>query len=171
MASPPDPVALGRERELLARLSEQPLATRARGYLRMLGPGYMQSAMTLGGGTVSSALFAGAIFGYQLLWVAPIAMALGMVMLTAISWQTLSTGRRPWPAMREHAGPFFAWAWALGALISSIIWQFPQYALASAVLVDLGDLAGMTDLSPVLTGGFVLVAAVSVSSMYGRSER
>ncbi|MCP5058776.1 MAG: divalent metal cation transporter [bacterium] len=171
MASPPDPVVLDREREFLAKLSEQPLATRARGYLRMLGPGYMQSAMTLGGGTVSSALFAGAIFGYQLLWVAPIAMALGMVMLTAISWQTLSTGRRPWPAMHEHAGPFFAWAWALGALISSIIWQFPQYALASAVLVDLGDLAGMKGLSPVLTGGLILVAAVSVSSMYGRSER
>ncbi len=171
MASPPNPAALARERETLVLLGQEPLGRRVRGYLRLLGPGYLQSAMTLGGGTASSALFAGAIFGYQLLWVAPLAMALGLCMLAAVSWQTLSTGRRPWPAMREHAGPFFAWAWALGALVSSLIWQFPQYALASAVLVDLGDLAGWPGASPVLAGGLVLVWAVVVSGMYGRSER
>ena len=33
-------------------------------------------------------------------------------MLAAISWQTLSTGQRPWPAMKQHAGAGFAWAWA-----------------------------------------------------------
>ena len=43
-------------------------------YLKLLGPGYLQSAMTLGGGTASASLFAGAVFGYQLLWVAPVAM-------------------------------------------------------------------------------------------------
>ncbi|MBW2267321.1 MAG: divalent metal cation transporter [Deltaproteobacteria bacterium] len=171
MSSPPDPGALARERALLTQLASRPAAARIRGYFGLLGPGYLQSAMTLGGGTVSSALFAGAIFGYELLWVAPLAMALGLVMLSAVSWQTLSTGRRPWPAMREHAGPFFAWAWALGALLSSIIWQFPQYALASAVLVDMGDVVGLRNLSPVLTGGFVLAWALVVSGLYGRSER
>lgn len=171
LASPPDADRLARERTLLTELGAQPLRARVSGYLRLFGPGYLQSAMTLGGGTVSSALFAGALFGYQLLWVAPLAMALGLCMLTAISWQTLSTGRRPWPAMREHAGPFFAWAWALGALLSSIIWQFPQYALASAVLVDLADLAGRPGVSPLLAGGLVLVWSVTVSGLYGRSER
>lgn len=168
---PPDAEALSRERAVLSDLAARPLASRARGYLRLLGPGYLQSAMTLGGGTVSAALFSGAIFGYQLLWVAPVAMALGLCMMAAISWQTLSTGRRPWPAMREHAGPFFAWAWALGALLSSLIWQFPQYALASAVLVDIGDLAGLPGVSPVWAGAAVLVWAVTVSGFYGRSER
>jgi Mn2+/Fe2+ NRAMP family transporter len=171
MASAPDAAALTREREHLRQLAGLGAGARLRGYLGLLGPGYLQSAMTLGGGTVSSALFAGAIFGYQLLWVAPLAMALGLVMLTAISWQTLSTGRRPWPAMREHAGPFFAWAWALGALLSSIIWQFPQYALASAVLVDIGDVVGFPGISPVATGAVVLVWAIAVSGLYGRSER
>jgi Mn2+/Fe2+ NRAMP family transporter len=140
-----------------------------RGYLRLLGPGYLQSAMTLGGGTVSSALFAGAIFGTELLWVAPLAMAMGLVMLSAISWQTLSTGARPWPAMRAHAGPFFAWAWAIGALLSSIIWQFAQYALASAVLVDLADLAGLSGASPLVMGGGIVVWALVISGLYGRS--
>ena len=171
MAGAPDAGAMAREREALSRLAAQPVAARWRGYLGLLGPGYLQSAMTLGGGTVSSALFAGALFGYQLLWVAPLAMALGLVMLTAISWQTLSSGQRPWPAMRTHAGPFFAWAWALGALLSSIIWQFPQYALAAAVLVDIGDVVGLPNISPIAAGTLVLVWAITVSGLYGRSER
>ncbi len=166
-----DPAAVARDRARLEALAGRPLAARLVGYLRMLGPGYLQSAMTLGGGTASSALFAGAIFGYELLWVAPLAMGLGVIMLAAVSWQTLSTGRRPWPAMRDHAGPFFAWAWALGALLSSIIWQFPQYALASAVLVDLADLAGYPGTPSVAAGAGVLVWAVAVSGLYGRSAR
>jgi manganese transport protein len=50
-----------------------------RRYLHTLGPGYMQSAMTLGGGSAFAALFAGAAFGYQLLWVAPLGMFLGLL--------------------------------------------------------------------------------------------
>lgn len=169
LANAPDPGALQWERAALRSLAARPFGARMRGYLRMLGPGYLQSAMTLGGGTVSSALFAGAIFGVDLLWVAPVGMALGLVMLTAIAWQTLSTGVRPWPAMRDHAGPFFAWAWAIGALLSSIIWQFAQYALASAVLVDMADVAGFPDVPPLSAGLFVLVWALFVSSLYGRS--
>ncbi len=171
MASAPDLAALASERETLVALADEPPIRRVRGYLRMLGPGYLQSAMTLGGGTASSALFAGALFGYQLLWVAPVAMAMGLCMLAAVSWQTLSTGQRPWPAMRAHAGPFFAWAWALGALLSSVIWQFPQYALASAVLVDLADAAGHPGSSPLVAGLCVLAWALAVSSLYGRSAR
>ena len=171
MASPPDETELQGQKALLAELARLPLRSRLRAYAGLLGPGYLQSAMTLGGGTVSSALFAGAIFGYQLLWVAPLSMLLGLCMLAAVSWQTLSTGRRPWPAMREHAGPFFAWAWALGALASSIIWQFPQYALASAVLVDIADVFGISGVSPVLAGGLVLIWALAVSNLYGRSGR
>ena len=135
----------------------------------MLGPGYLQSAMTLGGGSVSAALYAGALFGYSLLWVAPVSMLFGLCMLAAVSWQTLSTGMRPWPAMREHAGPFFAWAWAIGALLSSIIWQFPQYALASAVLVDLAELSGWNGFPPAVAGAGILVWAVVISGLYGRS--
>ena len=169
MASAPDPGVVQWERAALRALATKPWRGRLRGYVRLLGPGYLQSAMTLGGGTVSAALFAGAIFGYQLLWVAPVAMTLGYVMLAAISWQTLSTGQRPWPAMRAHAGPFFAWAWAIGALLSSVIWQFAQYALASAVLVDLADVAGWPSLPPLAAGAAILVWAVLVSGLYGRS--
>ena len=56
MARPPDPAVLAQERQLLAAAAGAPLATRLRTYLRLIGPGYMQSAMTLGAGTASAAL-------------------------------------------------------------------------------------------------------------------
>ena len=55
MLRPPDAEVLARERAVLSDLATRPFASRARGYLRLLGPGYLQSAMTLGGGTVSAA--------------------------------------------------------------------------------------------------------------------
>ena len=62
-----------------AELDARPFPGRVAGYLRFMGPGYLQSAMTLGGGSAFAALFSGAAFGYQLLWVAPSAMLLGII--------------------------------------------------------------------------------------------
>lgn len=166
-----DTDARAEELGYLRGLAAEPPLARLRGYLKLLGPGYMQSAMTLGGGTASSALFAGAAFGYGLLWVAPVAMGMGVCMLAAVSYQALTSEERPWRAMHTHAGPAFAWAWAIGALLSSIIWQFPQYALSSAVLVDLADMAGWKDTPPLAAGLVVLAWALGVSSLYGRSSR
>ncbi len=168
MAHPPDPAALAAERERLAALDDAPRPARWRAFAGLIGPGYMQSAMTLGSGTAASALFAGAVFGYQLLWVAPLAMLLGLVMLSAVAHQTLSTGLRPFDAMRRFAGAPLAWSWALGALVASIVWHFPQYALASAVLVDLGEAAGVDGLPAPALGFVVLAWAVLISSLYGR---
>ena len=171
MAAPPDPMVLAKERAQLGALAQQGLGARVRGYWKMIGPGYMQSAMTLGGGTASSALFAGALFGYELLWVAPVAMLLGILMLSAVAHQTLSTGMRPFAAMVRFAGKPLAWGWALGALFASIIWHFPQYSLAAACLVDMGEVVGVDGLSPGWMGIFVLVWALLLSHLYGGSPR
>ena len=171
MHAPPDPEALAAEKRELVRLDGLGFGARSLAYMRMIGPGYLQSAMTLGGGTAASALFAGALFGYELLWVAPVAMLLGLIMLSAVSFQTLSTGLRPFDAMARFAGKPLAWAWALGALFASIIWHFPQYALASACLVDIGQVGGIEGLQPGWMGLFVLVWAVALSFAYGRSPR
>lgn len=119
---------------LFTELDARPMPGRIVGYLRYMGPGYLQSAMTLGGGSAFAALFSGAAFGYQLLWVAPAAMLLGVIVMSAIAWQTLSTGADPYDALKKHVHPVFAWAFAWGGLLSSIIWQFAQYALAAAML-------------------------------------
>jgi Mn2+/Fe2+ NRAMP family transporter len=126
--------------------------------------------MTLGGGTAAASLFAGALFGYQLLWVAPLAMVLGVIMLSAVSYQTLSTGLRPFEAMCRFAGKPLAYGWAIGALLSSIIWHFPQYNLAANCLVDMGMVVGMEGLSPALMGFVVLAWALALSMLYGRSS-
>ena len=46
--------AADREKAHLAELETKGGAARVLGYLRLMGPGYMQSAMTLGGGTAGS---------------------------------------------------------------------------------------------------------------------
>ena len=119
----------------LQALNAKPWPARTFGYLKLMGPGFMQSAMTLGGGTAFAAIFAGAAFGYDLLWVAPMSMALGIIVLSAVAYQTLSTDQDPFEAMRQHAGGFFAWGWAISGIVSSIIWQFAQYALAASMMV------------------------------------
>ena len=171
MEKPIDQAALQAEREFLQGLESAGSGERMKGYLGLQGPGFLQSAMTLGGGTAASALFAGAIFGYKLLWVAPVAMLLGVIMLSAISYQTLSTGLRPFEAMKRYAGAPLAWAWAFGALIASIIWHFPQYSLASAALVDMGEVLGMPGLNAAAMAPFVLVWAIAISLLYSASPR
>ncbi|MFT5831241.1 MAG: manganese transport protein, partial [Bacteroidia bacterium] len=87
----------------LEALDAKSFLPRTLGYMRHIGPGYMQSAMTLGGGTAFASIFAGAAFGYQLLWVAPLAMLLGIIVLSAVAHQTLSTDENPFQAMKKHA--------------------------------------------------------------------
>ena len=154
----------------LEQLDAQPFLPRTLGYLRLLGPGYMQSAMTLGGGTAFASIFAGAAFGYQLLWVAPLAMLLGIIVLSAVAHQTLSTGENPFQAMRRHAGGFFAYGWAFSGILSSIIWQFAQYALASSMLVALAKSSGV-EVQNWSMGLLALVWCVAVALLYDERPR
>lgn len=141
-----DPVALAQEKAELAELAAKPFHVRWWGYARRTGPGWLQSAMTLGGGTATTSLTIGAVFGYELLWVQPIAMLLGVVMMSAMSYQTLSTRQRPFLAMKQYCGPgigpFLAWAWVIGSILATIIWHFPQYALSAGMLEDMCRVVG-----------------------------
>ncbi|MCB9913942.1 MAG: Nramp family divalent metal transporter [Planctomycetes bacterium] len=154
----------------LEALDARPFLPRTLGYLRLMGPGYMQSAMTLGGGTAFASIFAGAAFGYQLLWVAPLAMLLGIVVLSAVAHQTLSTGENPFQAMKRHAGPFFAYGWAFSGIASSVIWQFAQYALASAMLVALARSLGH-DVPTWAMGLAALAWCIGVTLLYDATPR
>lgn len=170
MVSPPSQAALRAEEAWLREMDTQPAPARWLAFLKRGGPGYLQAAMTLGGGSASYCLFAGAAFGYQLLWVAPVAMLLGVIVMSAVAHQTLSTGMRPLEAMRRYAGPFFAYGWASGALLASVIWHLPQYALVSSVMVDMGAFAGV-ELSPLPMGLVIMAVSIGVVLMYGRSAK
>ena len=70
--------------------------------------------MTLGGGTAASSLFAGRMFGYELLWVAPAGMLIGILLLGVLARLALEDAERPYAAMARSAGKWVAvaWAWA-----------------------------------------------------------
>ena len=127
---------VNRESAQLAALAGRPALARVPTYLRLSGPGWLQGAMTLGGGSAITSLTIGAVYGYELLWVQPLAMIIGCIMLFALSHQTLSTGIKPFTAMRRHAHPALAWLWAIAALASSIIWGFSHYPLSAGMLEE-----------------------------------
>lgn len=104
--------------------------------IRAGGPGWLQGAMTLGGGSAITSLTLGTVFGYEFLWVQPVAMVIGCVMLFALSHQTLSTGEAPFQAMRRHVSVPLAWLWAIAAMASSIIWGFSHYPLSAGMLEE-----------------------------------
>ena len=129
--------ALEKEKTLLFTLEKKTILKRWKGYFSLSGPGWMQSAMTLGGGSAMASLFAGAFLQYKLLWVQPLAMLLGVIMLSAMSYQTLSTSSRPFDAMKRFVNPPIAWLWIIITLGSTVIWHFPQYALAAGMADDM----------------------------------
>ena len=134
MVSAADAEALAKEKAYLRELDGKPLLSRLGGYFSLSGPGWLQSALTLGGGSAGSSLFAGALLGYSLLWLQPVAMIAGIIMMAALAHQTLSTELRPFQAVNKFAGSFFGWGWALASLMASIIWSLPQFNLAGSVI-------------------------------------
>jgi len=137
-----DPEKLEREVAELQELETKPFPSRAVGYIKRTGPGLLQSAMTLGAGSATASVVAGASFGYKLLWVQPVAMFLGVMMLAALGNVVLSTGERPYKAFGREIGKTLVFLWAVGTIMSSIIWHFPQYGLAAGAAQDLAAMGG-----------------------------
>ncbi len=139
-----DPEKLAAERAELQRLETLPLNKRSWGYVKRTGPGLLQSAMTLGAGSATASVLAGASFGYKLLWVQPLAMFLGVMMLGALSNVVLTRGERPYQSFCKEIWKPLVFLWALGTILSSVIWHFPQYALLAGAGRDLASMAGLT---------------------------
>ncbi len=139
-----DPEKIQQEVAELDALERMPLLPKAAGYIKRTGPGLLQSAMTLGAGSATASVVAGASFGYKLLWVQPVAMFLGVMMLAALGNVVLTTGERPYKAFGREMSKTLVFLWALGTIMSSIIWHFPQYGLAAGAAKDLATMAGGT---------------------------
>ncbi|MCH2210025.1 MAG: divalent metal cation transporter [Fuerstiella sp.] len=122
------------ERSVLAEAQSRGSLATLRAFVRLSGPGWLQSAITLGGGSLAGGLFLGILGGTSLLWLQLVAIAMGVVMLSAISYVTLSTGERPFRAIRNHINPVLAWGWVLATIAANIIWCMPQFSLCFAAL-------------------------------------
>ena len=103
-------------------------------FLRLSGPGWLQSAITLGGGSLTGALFLGVLGGTSMLWLQLIAIIMGVVMLSAISYVTLSTGKRPFQAINEYVNPVLGCGWLIATCAANMIWCMPQFSLSYGAL-------------------------------------
>ena len=103
-------------------------------YGRLSGPGWLQGAITLGGGSLGGSLYLGMIAGYDLLWLQPLMLILGIVMLSAIGYVALSTDQRPFEAINQHVSPVLGWGWAIATLMANLVWAMPQFALGTAAM-------------------------------------
>ena len=140
-----DPEALEHERKILAHINSLPrFWQRWKGYWSLSGPGWVQSALTLGAGSAGSAIFAGSVYGYKLLWVQPVAIFLGIVMFAAIGHQVLVTKARPYDVFWKKLHPIMALLWGFNVFLASVVWQFPQYSLGTAVFRDMTDVLGLS---------------------------
>jgi len=118
-----------REQAIIEGLQGKPLPTKLWGYIKLTGPGWLQSAITLGGGSLASGLFLGVLAGFGMMWLQPFAMIMGIIMLSAIGYVALSTGERPFRAINVHVNPVLGWGWAIATAMANIVWSLPQFSL------------------------------------------
>lgn len=168
---------VGQEIAYLKDLQSKPFIGRLAGYVKLSGPGWLQSALTLGGGSLASSLYLGVLCGTTLLWLQPLAMILGIIMLSAISYVTLSTGRRPFRDLNHFITPLLGWTWLLASLMANIVWSMPQYSLATGVIQqnllpgtfgDGGSLAGTPGM--VLISLSILAFSILITWSYGNGN-
>lgn len=103
-------------------------------YAKISGPGWLQGAITLGGGSLAGALYLGIVAGNSLLWVQPLAMICGIIMLAAIAYVTLSTEQKPLQLINTHLHPLLGWSWVVATIMANIVWTMPQFSLGTAAI-------------------------------------
>ncbi|MGJ8643214.1 MAG: divalent metal cation transporter [Luteolibacter sp.] len=120
-----------KETQLLSEAADSGFFGKFSIYFRMSGPGWVQAAVTLGGGSLVGALYLGVIGGYQFMWLQPLAMLCGIIMLAAISHVTLSSKDRPFVAAKKNVSPTLAWGWLIATMIANIVFCSAQFALGT----------------------------------------
>ncbi|MBW3598540.1 MAG: hypothetical protein KY475_14870, partial [Planctomycetes bacterium] len=162
------------DRQLIIDARERGALATLGAYAKLSGPGWLQSAITLGGGSLASSLYLGVLAGTTMLWLQPLAMILGIIMLSAIAYVTLSTGERPFRAINAHVNPVLGWSWLLASLMANMVWALPQYSLFYGVLEQnlLPNVLGRGgaldgDAGKWIVSGAVLLISTAVVWSYG----
>lgn len=153
-----------REIQVIDSVADAPPLKKFCAYAKISGPGWLQGAITLGGGSLAGALFLGVISGYNLLWVQPLAMICGVIMLSAIAYVTLSTGQRPFHAINRHLNPLLGWSWLIATIMANMVWAMPQFALATASIQQ--NLLGGATFTPAFVTIPLFVLGLFVNYLY-----
>jgi len=122
------------DRQMLREARAEGKGSLFKAFVKLSGPGWLQSAITLGGGSLAGGLFLGIIAGTSLMWLQPLAMLMGIIMLSVIGYVTLSTGERPFRAINKHINPVLGWGWIVATMMANMVWCMPQFGLAMAAL-------------------------------------
>lgn len=137
---------LDREADYLERLKSKPFPLRIPGYLKLGGPGFMAAAATLGAGTLTSAMLAGAQFGYKTLWISWVAIGSGLFMMAAMARFTTKGGFQLIQKQRERHGWFVSTLLTafVGLLMVAIVFNFGQVALGTHLIETLSGQIGLS---------------------------
>lgn len=135
---------LDAEGQELVRLRGQPLPRRLAGYLRLGGPGFMNAALTLGAGTLTATMLAGATFGYRLLWLTWVSMGLGVFMMMAVARFACRGGIAVVDVQNRYHG------WIVGSFMTALVgtvfvavaFNFGQTSLGTHLVEALTPLLG-----------------------------
>ena len=123
-----------KDRQLILDAQKKGKGAVFKAYVKLSGPGWLQSGITLGGGSLSSSLYLGVLVGFSFMWLQPLAMILGIIMMSAIAYVTLSAGERPLHAINKHVNPVLGWSWLIASMMANLVWSLPQFALGTAAL-------------------------------------
>jgi Mn2+/Fe2+ NRAMP family transporter len=159
--------AVERERSMIAAARHKGMAATLLVYTRLSGPGWLQSAITLGGGSLAGSLYLGVLGGFSLLWLQPLAMVMGVIMLSAISYVALSVKERPFEAVNNHVNPVLGWGWAIATLMANLVWAMPQFSLGTAAIRQnlLPSLVGPASGMPETTAKLVVCGAMAAACL------
>jgi len=166
-----------RDRDMLVHARKKGKGALVGAFVRLSGPGWLQSAITLGGGSLSSSMYLGILGGFAFLWLQPLAMVAGIVMLSAISYVTLSTDETPLKAINRHVNPVLGWGWLVASMTANIVWSITQYSLGIASLQQnlfegiLGEGGALGGAGKYVAAAIVLCVAVSASMLYSFGGR
>lgn len=156
-----------KERVLLSQAEGAPLSKKLGIYTRLSGPGWLQGAITLGGGSLAGALYLGVIAGFGLLWLQPLAMICGIIMLSAIAYVTLTTEKAPFGLVNTHLSPALGWAWLIATVMANIVWCMPQFNLGrAAIQQNLLPAVGNSNTSTAIICVILLAIAFYVNALY-----
>jgi len=162
-----------KDRQLILDAQKKGRGAVFKAYVRLSGPGWLQSGITLGGGSLSSSLYLGVLVGFSFMWLQPLAMILGIIMMSAIAYVTLSSGERPLHAINRHVNPVLGWGWLIASMMANLVWSLPQFALGTVTLRQnilpgiLGTEAMPEIPSKMIAGAIFLAICLTFTMTYG----
>ena len=162
-----------KDRQLILDAQKKSKGAVFKAYIRLSGPGWLQSGITLGGGSLSSSLYLGVLVGFSFMWLQPLAMILGIIMMSAIAYVTLSAGERPLHAINRHVNPVLGWGWLIASMMANLVWSLPQFALGTValrqnILPGILGLEAMAEVpSKIIAGAIFLAICLTFTMTYG----